>query len=254
MLTLYGLWSMVCGLTGCAVFHLEQARLPENPLPEFRRVMVAPFPATVSGKDLAATNQGWNGVGLAEMFSSELVRFPGFEVIRPEQVLSAAQEERLPLSGPEQFLKLAKKLGAHVVAVGAITEFQPYYPPRAVMALAVYHFSPSVKERDLVSLEQQGRPFPFYREDPRKPGWSTERMYDASERATRETLKAYSLFRFDTKDRAAQDETFLYEPESYLRFVMNQTIREWIKVLKAWKGKSSSAGSEGATATAHEDG
>lgn len=120
----------------------RQARY-HNPFPQLTRIAVLPFnnlseEPTLNGDDWAAA------------YGAELQAIPGFEVLPVGVVDNAWQTFRLQqnievdafLDGPT-FQRFAQFLGVDAVVVGAVTDFTPYYPPRAGFTVHWYAANPS---------------------------------------------------------------------------------------------------------------
>jgi len=126
---------VLCGLLcGLAVIPAGCVPVPitaSNPIPNLTTVAVVPFfnlsaERTVDGRRFAIA------------YFSELQKTPGFQVIPVGVTEQAIIENRLSLENPEDALKLAEILKADAVVVGAITEYDPYYPPKLGMQVQWY--------------------------------------------------------------------------------------------------------------------
>ncbi len=125
--------SSLVGSAGCSLVLPEVTHQPviRNPFPQLSRVAVAPFfnhsdEATVDGRQFALA------------YFSELQATPGFEVVPLGVVEEAILEHRIDLNSPGEARRLAKLLGVDAVAVGAVTDFSPYYPPRCGLRVEWY--------------------------------------------------------------------------------------------------------------------
>jgi len=126
-------------LTGCSSFPTAvKATRVHNPFPQLMKVAVAPFfnltsepPTVVDGRQF----------GLA--YYNELQRIAGFEVVPIGVVEEALRAHGLSLDRPEDAQRLAQLLHVDAVAVGAVTDFSPYYPPRCAMVVEWYAADPA---------------------------------------------------------------------------------------------------------------
>jgi hypothetical protein len=126
-------------LSGCGFFPVPvKQTLVHNPFPQLMKIAVAPFfnltsepPAVVDGRQF----------GLA--YYNELQRIPGFEVVPIGVTEEALRVHGLSLDRPADARKLAQILGVDAVAVGAITDFSPYYPPRCGLVVEWYAADPT---------------------------------------------------------------------------------------------------------------
>jgi hypothetical protein len=126
-------------LCGCACFPTPvKQTLVHNPFPQLVKVAVAPFfnltsepPTVVDGRQF----------GLA--YYNELQRIAGFEVVPIGVVEETLRMHGLSLDRPADARKLAQILQVDAVAVGAVTDFSPYYPPRCAMLVEWYAADPA---------------------------------------------------------------------------------------------------------------
>jgi len=132
---------MLTGLSGCNLVLPEIAHRPviRNPFPQLSRVAIAPFfnhsdEKTIDGREFAMA------------YYAELQAIPGFEVVPLGVVEEAIIANRVDLSGPGEARRLAQILGVDAVAVGAVTDYSPYYPPRCGLRVEWYTSNPGYHE------------------------------------------------------------------------------------------------------------
>ncbi|HEX3999847.1 MAG TPA: hypothetical protein VHX65_14955 [Pirellulales bacterium] len=123
-------------LAGCGLLP-EVSKQPtiHNPFPQLTKVAIAPFinlstDPSVDGREF----------GLA--YFSELQLIPGFEVVPIGVVETAMRDNHLTLNSASDCRRLAQLLGVDAVVVGAITDFDPYYPPRCGLQVEWYAANP----------------------------------------------------------------------------------------------------------------
>jgi hypothetical protein len=133
--------ALVFGATGCSLIVPEIAHQPviRNPFPQLSRVAVAPF---FNQSDEATLDS--RKVSMA--YFAELQATPGFEVVPLGVVEEAIIAHRVDLSGPGEARRLAQILGVDAVAVGSITDFAEYYPPRLGLRVEWYTANPGFHE------------------------------------------------------------------------------------------------------------
>jgi len=119
--------------SGCVVVEVGVT----NPLPNLSKVAVVPF-FNLSQERAA------DGRRFALAYYAELQKVPGFQVVPVGVAEQAIYDNGLEMSGPEDALKLARILGVDIVVVGAVTDYDPYYPPR--IGLQVSWYSPYAVE------------------------------------------------------------------------------------------------------------
>ncbi len=81
-----------------------------------------------------------DGRRFALAYYSELQKTEGFEVIPVGITESMILEHRLELQNPTDALKLCRLLNADAIVIGAVTDYEPYYPQR--IGLQVDWYSP----------------------------------------------------------------------------------------------------------------
>jgi hypothetical protein len=123
-------------VAGCGLLP-DVSRQPtiHNPFPQLTKVAVAPFinlstDPSVDGREF----------GLA--YFSELQLIPGFEVVPIGVVETAMRDNHLTLSSAADCRRLTQLLGVDAVVVGAVTDFDPYYPPRCGLQVEWYAANP----------------------------------------------------------------------------------------------------------------
>ena len=102
-----------------------------NPAPNLPVIAVPPF-VNLSAERAA------DGRRFALAYATELQQVPGFQVIPVGVAEVAAARLNLDPADPADALKLAEALGADAVVVGAVTDYDPYYPPRVGLQTAWY--------------------------------------------------------------------------------------------------------------------
>lgn len=119
---------LVCLLTpGCILVQVGA----KNPIPGLSTVAVAPFFNLSQEKAV-------DGRRFALAYFAELQKTPGFEVVPVGVTEQAIHDNDLEMNDPEDVLVLARILGVDAVAVGAVTDYDPYYPPRIGLKIAWY--------------------------------------------------------------------------------------------------------------------
>jgi hypothetical protein len=132
---------LLAGGSGCSLIVPTSAHKPviRNPFPQLSRVAVAPFfnqsdEPTLDGREVAMA------------YFAELQSTPGFEVVPVNVVEEAIIAHRIDLSGPNEARRLAQILGVDAVAVGSVTDFKPFYPPRVGLRVEWYAANPGFHE------------------------------------------------------------------------------------------------------------
>ena len=116
-------------VSGCRVVDVRVA----NPMPEVRRVAIAPFLNLSLSPDLDPVSEKlksgtFSDRRFAQAYFAELQKTPGFEVIPVGVVEQAILSNRLPMNGPDDYLAVAEAIGADAICIGAVTDYDPYHP------------------------------------------------------------------------------------------------------------------------------
>jgi hypothetical protein len=132
---------VLVGTSGCHMIFPDVSHQPlvHNPFPQLSRVAVVPFfnqsdEPTVDGRKFALA------------YFAELQAVPGFEVVPLGVVEEAILDHRVDLSHAGEAQRLARILGVDAVAVGSVTDYMPYYPPRCGMRVEWYAANPGFHE------------------------------------------------------------------------------------------------------------
>jgi hypothetical protein len=131
---------LVCS-SGCHMIFPDVSHQPviHNPFPQLSRVAVAPFfnqsdEPTVDGRKFALA------------YFAELQAVPGFEVVPLGVVEEAILEHRVDLSHAGEARRLAHILNVDAIAIGSVTDYNPFYPPRCGMRVEWYAANPGFHE------------------------------------------------------------------------------------------------------------
>lgn len=111
-----------------------------NPFPQISKVAVMPFRNQSQEPTLS-------GSRVSMAYYNELQSIRGFEVVPfgvVENQLAFFEQQVLgrQVSSPIDFQKFAKHLGVDAVLQGAITDYDPYYPPRMALKVNWYAANP----------------------------------------------------------------------------------------------------------------
>ncbi len=104
-----------------------------NPIDGLSTVAVAPF-------FNLSQERAVDGRRFAMAYYAELQKVPGFQVLPVGVTEQKITDHRLEMDKPEDVLALARLLKVDAVVVGAVTDYDPYYPPR--IGLHVEWYSP----------------------------------------------------------------------------------------------------------------
>jgi hypothetical protein len=204
-------WLAVLALGGCVG---ETYRSPEpNPFAQVRRVAVAPFLDRTGTKDFDGSKAG-------DAFASELLMHPGFDVVRPAQVMEAAGAKGLALTSAEDYIAVARALDADAIVAAEVTESRTYYPPRTTLALQLLltqrvKSSPDDLERHVVSA----RPLAISPETALHLDQHFELVADGGEDGVKAELRSYAAARVADDSPWSDGEGIARSREPWFRFV-----------------------------------
>ncbi|MCA9134017.1 MAG: hypothetical protein KDA45_12710 [Planctomycetales bacterium] len=145
-----------------------------NPFPQLKSIAVLPFANQSEEPTLSGER-----VSLAYMDELQAIR--GFEVLPLGAVKRKMSEFQRPLASGADFQAFAQFLGVDAVLIGAITDYDPYYPPRMSLKVSWYAANPGFHP------VQVGYGLPWGTKEEKKiPGWI---HYEAQRALAAEQLK-----------------------------------------------------------------
>lgn len=209
---------------GCGdLYSLKYRSYPANPFPDITRVAVFPF------KNASPTPL--DGTEFATIFSSELVKFPGFEAIRPAMLAELVPQAPV-VSAVMDVRRLSATLKADAVVFVTINEYDPYHPPKISLTLRMFRLRfKDVPQRDIDRLTRSAewRSSNLPDELARYVVAMLERTFDTREDWLRAEIEGYGKAQKSEDEpwRSPGDAT-LYVQERFFQFVSNYLIREII--------------------------
>jgi hypothetical protein len=123
-------------LSGCAALPdiREEPRF-HNPFPQIHRVAILPF-------FNLSTEPTLNGEEVALAYYNEMQLIPGFDVMPIGVAKQKLMANQVIFNEATDFQQIARDLKVEAVLVGAITDFQSYYPPRMGLKVSWYAANP----------------------------------------------------------------------------------------------------------------
>ena len=197
-----------------------------------------PFPEERDGSDLAGlgtvavlpivnrTGTGFDGDEFANILASELVKAGAGRVIRPAQIRAAAEPGE-SIRTANDAVRLGRRVRASVVLACAVTDYDPYEPPKVAIATQLLRvdagpLSGQDLDRLLQSASWRRGPLSMSRDGAAHALAAFEDVYDAQDPEIRRALKLYARGR----DSAfAGEREFLAVQSRYLQFVSAQLIQ-----------------------------
>jgi len=211
----------------------ETYRAPApNPFPGVKRVAVAPFLNRSADLKL-------DGKAVADAFASELLMHPGFQVFRPAEVAAAAEGLGIEPETADDYLEIARKLGADAIVVAAVTETRSYYPPRTTVALQLLVTQRvDVPDTALEEHIRSARPLPLTLANAPNLSQQFETVCDGGDDNIRSEVKSYAAARVDSESPWQDGEGVLRAREPWLRFVCALLVERVIDTEAARRRKS----------------
>lgn len=211
---------MLAAIAGCA-----SRTQTASPPPRELLVVVTPV-INLSGDPQMDT------LRITDLLASEFVSFRYMQVVPVNLSVAALAAHGLTrIEAPEQAYRLGRELGADAVIVAAVTEWDPYDPPRLGMVMQWYpiepttrvHLDPTAVSRQAAdsattaqAVEAVGAPqrilTPIEAPDPNAVR-QVQRVFNAAERRTEREVREYARCR----DRSES-------PYSWRRYVKSQEL------------------------------
>ena len=116
---------LLLALSGCGVESWKYKEYPANPYPDIHTVAVLPV-------FNHSTQAAFDGEEVGNILASELLKFPGFRVVRPAALRAGGEG---PPRSVEDAVRLGRRLKVDAVLVAVVTDYDPYDPPRVAMAI-----------------------------------------------------------------------------------------------------------------------
>lgn len=208
-----------CGWFGCS--HGDANNTTRGALYVTRPITIAVAPALNHSGSLA-----FDEVKIADLMASELGSVRGLRVIGVNRVLAVLADQGVDqVQSAEHALAICERLGADVVLVFAITEYDAYTP---VVGMAVQLFGPRSRAPmlDPVATSRMARPLPVDpRQEATRPWGQVQRTFNAAHEAVRDEVKDYA------KTHGADQgpyrwRKYLASQELYVRYCCYATARE----------------------------
>lgn len=177
--------------------------------------------------DLTGTGQ-LDALALTDIFASELTQMPQVSVVPVNQTLAVMYGQGWrSLSSPEQAWQLARLLKADGVVVLAVSEYDPYDPPRLSLIAEMY-LLPRQQETEGLSGEDVGRsPVPLASQPAAGSAGPTrvvQRVYEAARKSEQTQIRQYAALR-DPPGKHDWSE-YLRSQKQFLRYCSWRTVLE----------------------------
>ncbi len=221
--TIYSFFAVLLLLIGCNT--KTYVRLV-SPYPNPKTVVVTPV-LNYSG------TENIDMLKVTDIFFSELQQVSGFSVVPVNRTLAEMLKMGIvQIRTPQEVHKLGKALGADMVIVPAITEYNPYYPPIVGVAVQLYVMGEGsarlgkLNSFDPKDFERSPYPIKLGADTPSDilPILQVQRIFNARQREVYQAVREFAKAR--ASDISAYGwKVYLKSQEHYLRFVWYQTTQ-----------------------------
>ena len=116
---------LVLAAVSCEFPSTKYRTYPKNPYERLQKVVVLPVINLTRNKKLDVGE-------ISDILASEMIKFHGFEVIRP-MVVMASLEQGESIQTVDDAVKLGRRLQADAILAVAVTDHDPYDPPRTAL-------------------------------------------------------------------------------------------------------------------------
>lgn len=197
-------------------------------------LVVAPYPALTTIAVAPVLNfsgtQDLDTLKVTDILFGELQQVDGLAVIPVNRVLAQMAQDGIDvIESPQQALELAERLGVQAIIVTAITEYDPYFPPKVGLAMQLYGLDEraDLSGIDTVKLQRRASPMQI-KVDLEKRYWpksQVQRRYDGRDDETINKVKQFARER-GTGHSPYGWEVYVRTQQDYLRFVCHEAISE----------------------------
>ncbi len=199
-----------------------------SPYPREMTVVLAPV-LNYSGE------QNLDTLKVTDILYSELQQVRGFAVIPVNRTLAQMAKDGITnIENPQQALNLANELGADMIIIAAITEYNPYYPPIVGIAMQVYGVKNdkvfSSASVNPVKLARSAYPLRISSNvgEEYLPKNQIQEIFNSRDKRIVKQVKAFAKMR-GTNTSPYKSELYLHSQEYYLRFVCYESIKKLLE-------------------------
>lgn len=235
--------SVACLLAGCVSSRsrVEPVRIANRHLGPLT-VAVAPALNLSGSRDFDPNR-------FADIMASELSYAEATTVIPVSRVLGVlAVQGAERIESPEHALEVARLVGADALLVFAVTDYDPYDPPRIGISAQLYGTRPGAGGGgvDPVHLSRQARLASSAEEAPAPRGLlaQTQRTFDASHHFVAERVRRFAQWR-GTGDSPYGWRKYLVSQQEYFRFCSYVTLQALLAGEEEPVGAGGAAAEEG---------
>ncbi len=208
-------------VTGCT---LQRGPTTVEPQPEPTQVVVVAPVLNLSN------SSDWDPLRVTDILASEFQSFPGIVVIPVNRTLAAlALRGQSAVETPQDAYDLAREFQADATVVAAITEYDPYDPPRVGLVMQWYSLErrQTPFELDPVVASRQADVAPAGSSgygDTVAPILQIQQVYNAAEHAVQADIRAFAKHR-GGHESAYGAQIYTKSQELFVRYCCWTSIR-----------------------------
>lgn len=185
--------------------------------------------AVAPAHDLTGTGQ-LDCLAFTDIFASELTQVPQVQVVPVNQVLAVMYGQGWrTLSSPQQAQELARLLNADGVVVLAVSEYDPYDPPRLGVIAEMYLLPPRQPAQvGLPGEDVERSPVPVASQPAAAmavgPARQVQRIFEAASKGEQQQIRRYAALREPPGKHDWSE--YLRSQKQFLRYCSWRTVLE----------------------------
>jgi len=179
--------------------------------------------------------QNLDTLKVTDILYSELQQVHGFSVIPVNRTLAEMAKNGITnIENPQQALNLANQLGADMIIIAAITEYNPYYPPIVGIAMQVYSVNDnkefSAASVNPVQLARSASPLKISVNVGQEylPKNQIQEIFNSRDKRIAKLAREFAKLR-GTGSSPYKTDLYLRSQEYYLRFVCYESIKKLLE-------------------------
>ncbi len=181
--------------------------------------------AVVPVQDLSG-NGALNSLAMTDVLAGELAQIEQVSVVPVNQTVAVMLGQGWGgLSSARQAETLARLLNADGVLVTAVTEYDPYMPPRLGLIGEVYMVSPHARPLAGQAVSRSPAPVTTRPEPTVGPDRQVQRIFDTAQAAEQKRIRTFAAHR--SADRG-QWQDYLRNQQQFLRYCSWRTVVELV--------------------------